>query len=161
MQKITPNLWFDDQAEEAARLYTSIFKDSRVLDITRYPKAAAAVSGKAAGSVLTVEFEIAGQRFTALNGGPQFPLTEAVSFLIECEDQQEVDYFWGKLTDGGEESVCGWQGSIRSLLAGRPQAAEQMMTDPDPKKVEAVTKALLAMKKLDVATLEKAYAQAQ
>ena len=102
MQKITPFLWFDGQAEEAAKFYVSIFKNSKILDIVRYPEAAVEVSGKPAGSVLTVEFEIDGERFVGINGGPDFKFTEAVSFAVECEDQAEIDYFWEKLTDGGE-----------------------------------------------------------
>src|SRR5437773_8084019 len=109
MQKITPFLWFDDQAEEAAKFYTSVFKNSKIGRILRYSEEAAKASGRPAGSVLTVEFEIEGQRFTALNGGPQFKFNESVSFVVHCETQQEVDYFWGKLTaDGGQESACGW-----------------------------------------------------
>jgi len=109
MQKITPFLWFDDQAEEAVKFYTSVFKNSKVGRILRYGEEAASKSGRPAGSVLTIEFEIEGQKFVALNGGPQFKFNESVSFVVNCETQEEVDYFWGKLiADGGEESQCGW-----------------------------------------------------
>src|SRR5438874_1523977 len=108
MQKIVPNLWFDDQAEEAAKFYTKVFKNGKVGQISRYRKSSEEISGKPAGSVMTVEFEIEGQRFIGINGGPQFKFSEAVSFLIECETQEEIDYYWEKLTAGGEEGPCGW-----------------------------------------------------
>jgi predicted 3-demethylubiquinone-9 3-methyltransferase (glyoxalase superfamily) len=109
MQKITPFLWFDDQAEEAAKFYTSIFKNSKVGKITRYGESAETAAGRPAGSVMTVEFELEGQKFTALNGGPVFKFNESISFVVNCETQEEVDYFWEKLTaDGGQEIECGW-----------------------------------------------------
>src|ERR1041385_4301532 len=108
MQKITPFLWFDDQAEAAAKFYTSIFKKSKLLNIARYGEEAKKISGKAKGSVMTVEFEIAGQKFIALNGGPVFKFTEAVSFVVNCRTQAEVDYYWKKLSAGGQEVQCGW-----------------------------------------------------
>jgi predicted 3-demethylubiquinone-9 3-methyltransferase (glyoxalase superfamily) len=162
VQKITPNLWFDDQAEDAAKLYTSVFKNAKMGKITRYPKAAEEVSGKKAGSVLTVEFELEGMQFVALNGGPEFKFTEAVSFEISCADQAEVDYFWEKLiAGGGEESMCGWL-KDRFGLSWQvvPKRLNEMLQDPDQKKVEAVTTAFLSMRKLDLKTLEEAYAKA-
>ena len=107
-QKITPFLWFDDKAEEAAKFYASIFKNSKVGKITRYDEEAAGPTGRPAGSVMTVEFELEGQQFVGLNGGPMFKFTEAISFVVNCETQEEVDYFWSKLSAGGEESRCGW-----------------------------------------------------
>ena len=107
-QRITPFLWFDDQAEEAARFYVSIFKDSRITSVVRYDDAAAKASGRPKGSVMTVAFELDGQRFTALNGGPHFKFTEAISLVVNCETQEEVDHFWGKLSAGGQEVQCGW-----------------------------------------------------
>jgi predicted 3-demethylubiquinone-9 3-methyltransferase (glyoxalase superfamily) len=162
MRQLVPNLWFDDQAEEAARFYTSIFKDGKVLRTTRYPKAAEEVSGKPAGSVMTVEFEIHGQRFVGLNGGPAFKFNESVSFAIECEDQAAVDYYWERLlAGGGEESVCGWL-KDRFGLSWQvvPRRLNEMLQSGDERKVEAVTAAFLQMKKLDIATLERAYASA-
>lgn len=159
MQKITPHLWFDTQAEAAAKLYTSIFKNSKILDIARYPEATEAVSGKPAGSVMTVVFELDGQRFMALNGGPQFKFSEAISFMVMCEDQAEVDYFWEKLTaDGGQEGPCGWLKDKFGLSWQIvPKQLEEMMKGKDSRKVEAVTAAFLKMKKLDIAELQKAY----
>jgi len=116
-QKIVPNLWFDTEAEEAADFYTSVFKDSRIVNVSHYTEA----GPRPAGTVMTVEFELDGQRFVGINGGPEFNFDEAVSFAIECEDQDEIDYYWERLTEGGEESQCGWaQGPLRPLLAGRP-----------------------------------------
>src|SRR4051812_32043788 len=108
MQKLRTCLWFDGRAEEAAKFYTSVFKDSKVIATVPYPKSAEEASGQKAGSVMTVEFEINGSRFVALNGGPEFKFNESISFMIDCEDQAEIDYYWDKLTAGGEESVCGW-----------------------------------------------------
>ena len=109
MNKITPYLWFDDEAEDAARLYVSLFKNARIIDTVLYPEAAAEMSGKPAGSVLTVDLKIEGQRYVAMNGGPEFKFNESVSFAVNCKDQAEIDYFWNALTkDGGEESACGW-----------------------------------------------------
>jgi predicted 3-demethylubiquinone-9 3-methyltransferase (glyoxalase superfamily) len=158
VRQLIPHLWFNDEAEEAAKFYTGIFKNSKILHTVRYPKAAEEVSGKKAGSVMTVEFEIEGQRFVALNGGPEFKFNESVSFMIPCKDQEEVDYFWERLTDGGEESVCGWL-KDRYGLSWQvvPERLNDMMEDRDSKKVEAVTEAFLQMKKLDVARLEEAY----
>jgi predicted 3-demethylubiquinone-9 3-methyltransferase (glyoxalase superfamily) len=162
MKKIFPNLWYDDQAEEAANFYTSIFKNSRVIATTRYPRAAEEVSGKRAGSVMTVEFELDGERFVALNGGPDFKFNESISFVVECEDQAEIDYFWGKLTEGGEESVCGWLKDKFGLSWQIvPKALGDMLKDPDGEKVEAVTATFLKMKKLEIEPLRRAYEEAK
>jgi predicted 3-demethylubiquinone-9 3-methyltransferase (glyoxalase superfamily) len=162
VQKITPFLWFDRQAEEAVRFYTSIFKNSRIGRILRYDDEAAKVSeGGPVGSVLTIEFELEGQKFVALNGGPQFKFNESVSFVVNCETQNEVDYFWEKLiADGGEESQCGWlkdkfglSWQVTSTLL------DHMLHDKDSKKSERVMKAMLQMKKIDIKTLKEAYAE--
>ena len=162
MQKITPFLWFDDQAEEAANFYTSIFKNSRVGNILRYGEEAARVSesGRPVGSVLTIEFEIAGQKFVALNGGPQFKFNESVSFVVNCETQDEVDYFWAKLTShGGEESACGWLKDKYGLSWQiTPTVLIDMLHDKDPQKAERVMKAMLQTKKIDIEKLKVAYA---
>lgn len=161
MRALIPNLWFDDQAEEAARFYTGIFGDSKILHISRYPEAAAAVSGKKAGSVLTVDFEIEGQRMTAINGGPQFTFNESMSMLILCEDQAEVDYFWERLTEGGEESQCGWlKDKFGFSWQVVPKRMDAMLAEGNEAKIEAVVAAMLPMKKLDLAALEAAYASA-
>jgi predicted 3-demethylubiquinone-9 3-methyltransferase (glyoxalase superfamily) len=162
MQKITPCLWFDDQAEEAAKFYTSIFKSSRIGRISRYGKEGHEIHGRPEGSVLTVEFEINGQPFTALNGGPAFKLNEAVSFQVFCETQEELDNYWEKLSRGGDAKArqCGWLKDrygvswqvVPSVLAG-------MLQDKDTRKSERVMKELLQMKKLDIARLERAYAR--
>jgi predicted 3-demethylubiquinone-9 3-methyltransferase (glyoxalase superfamily) len=162
MQKITPFLWFDDQAEEAAKFYTSVFKDSKVGKILRYSEETAKISqsGRPPGSVLTVEFEIVGQKFTALNGGPQFKFNESVSFMVNCETQQEVDYFWEKLTaDGGEESACGWLKDKFGLSWQiTPTVLIEMLQDKDPEKSERVMNAMLQMQKIDINKLKAAYA---
>ena len=161
MQKITPFLWFDNQAEEAAKFYASIFKDSKIGRILPYGDEAAKVSksGRPAGSVLTIEFEIEGQKFVALNGGPQFKFNESVSFVVNCETQEEVDYFWEKLTaDGGEESACGWLTDKFGLSwQVVPTVLIDMLHDEDSEKSERVTKAMLQMKKIDIKTLKEAY----
>jgi predicted 3-demethylubiquinone-9 3-methyltransferase (glyoxalase superfamily) len=158
MQPLSPCLWFDSQAEEAATFYTGIFKDSKILGTVRYPKAAEEAAGKKAGSVMFVEFELNGQRFVALNGGPEFRFNESVSFMIPCADQKEIDYYWQRLTNGGEESMCGWLKDKFGLSwQVVPERLNDMMEDDDRNKVEAVTAAFLQMKKLDLATLEKAY----
>ena len=161
MQKITPFLWFDDEAEEAAKFYTSIFRNSRVGRILRYDEETAKTSqsGRPVGSVLTIEFEIEGQKFTALNGGPQFKFNESVSFVVNCETQDEVDYFWEKLTaDGGQESACGWLKDKFGLSWQiTPTVLIDMLNDKDPKKSERVMKAMLQMQKIDIKTLKDAY----
>ena len=158
LQRITPCLWFDDAAEEAAKFYVSIFDNSRVGDISRYDEAAARASGRPAGSVLTVEFQLEGQSFTALNGGPQFRFNEAVSFIVNCASQQEIDHFWTKLTTGGEEVQCGWlKDRFGVSWQVVPTVLMEMLRDKDPAKSSRVMQALLAMKKLDIATLKRAY----
>ena len=160
MQKVTPFLWFDDQAEEAAKFYTSIFKNSKVGKITRYGEAAEKAAGRPAGSVMTVEFELESQKFTALNGGPVFKFNESVSFVVNCDTQEEVDYFWEKLTaGGGQESECGWlKDKFGVSWQVVPRALMDMSQDKDPKKFERVMKAMLQMQKLDIKTLKDAYA---
>lgn len=158
MQKITPHLWYDDQAEEAANLYVSIFKKSKILDVMRYPGATEEVSGKPKGSVMTVTFELEGQKFIALNGGPQFKFNESISFMVLCENQEEVNYFWEKLTAGGEEGPCGWLKDKYALSWQIvPKQLDELLKDKDPKKVERVTAAFLKMKKLDIETIRRAY----
>ncbi len=161
MQKITPFLWFDDQAEEAAKFYTSVFKNSKVGKITRYGEAAEKAAGRPAGSVMTVEFELEGQKFTALNGGPVFKFNESISFVVNCDTQEEVDYFWEKLTAGsGQGSECGWLKDKFGLSwQVVPRALIDMLQDKDPKKSERVMKAMLQMQKLDTKTLKDAYAE--
>ncbi len=157
-QKITPVLWFDTQAEEAAKFYTSIFKNSKIGDIAYYGKATEEVSGKKAGSVMTVEFELAGQQFVALNGGTAFKFTEAISFAVNCETQEEIDELWEKLVEGGEESQCGWlKDKYGVSWQITPTALNEMVLDKDPKKVDQVLGEMLKMKKLDIAALEKAF----
>lgn len=160
MQKITPFLWFDDKAEEAAKLYVSVFGNSRIVNVARYGEAGAEAAGRRRGTVMTVEFELDGQKFVALNGGPQFTLSPAISFVVNCETQAEVDWFWEKLSEGGQEVQCGWltdkYGVSWQIV---PVVAVEMLNDPDPAKSERVMRALLQMKKLDIARLEKAYAQ--
>jgi predicted 3-demethylubiquinone-9 3-methyltransferase (glyoxalase superfamily) len=157
--KINPCLWFDTEAEEAARFYCSIFKNSKVGTISRYGNEGKEIHGKEAGSVMAVEFELDGQRFAALNGGPLFKFSEAISFQIHCDDQKEVDYFWAKLSDGGEEGPCGWL-KDRYGLSWQvvPKVLFEMLVDPDQAKSQRVTKAFLQMKKFDIAALERAYA---
>ena len=160
MQKITPFLWFDEQAEEAANFYTSLFKNSKIGRIFRNPEEAAEKTGRPVGSVLTIEFEIDGQKFVALNGGPLFKFNESVSFVINCQTQEEVDYFWGKLiADGGEESACGWLKDKFGLSWQiTPTVLIDMLHDKDPEKAERVMKAMLEMQKIDIAKLKAAYA---
>lgn len=155
MLKITPMLWFDDQAEEAANLYTSLFKNSKINFVARYPEN----SPGNAGSVMTVSFDLEGQEFTALNGGPLFKFTEAISFVTHCEDQAEVDKLWYGLTaNGGEESQCGWLkdrfGVSWQIV---PNALGELMSDPDRKKADRVYQAMLKMKKLDIGGLQQAF----
>jgi predicted 3-demethylubiquinone-9 3-methyltransferase (glyoxalase superfamily) len=148
--RISPNLWFDGQAEEAAAFYCSIFPSSRVVSVAHYPEN----SPGEAGTVMTVEFELDGNRFVGINGGPQFPFTEAVSFEITCDTQEEVDRYWAALTDGGEEVQCGWL-KDRYGLAWQvtPAGMEDLFTDPDPARVQRAMQAMLGMKKLDLAAL--------
>ena len=158
--KIAPCLWFDQQAEPAAHFYVGIFKDARILQTTRYGHAGHDIHGMAAGTVMTVEFELAGQRFTALNGGPVFTFSEAVSLQVYCEDQQELDYYWAQLSDGGDVSAqqCGWlkdQFGVSWQIV--PTVMQRMITDAEPEKGERVMAAMLQMKKLDIAGLLRAY----
>jgi predicted 3-demethylubiquinone-9 3-methyltransferase (glyoxalase superfamily) len=156
MQRTTPCLWFDNQAEEAVNFYTSIFKNSRINKIVRYGKEGPGPEG----SVLTVEFNLDGQEYLALNGGPQFKFTEAVSFIVNCKTQDEVDYYWEKLTEGGQEVECGWLKDKYGLSWQIvPTALGKMMSDPDQEKAQRVMAALLKMKKLDLEGLRRAYEQ--
>src|SRR5215472_3958713 len=161
MQKITPFLWFDNQAEEAVKFYTSIFKNSKVGRIARHTEEAAEKTGHLVGSVLTIEFEIEGQQFVALNGGPLFKFNESVSFVLNCESQEEVDFFWGKLTSGGgEESACGWLKDQFGLSwQVVPTVLIDMLHDADCEKSGRVMQAMLQMKKIDIKTLKEAYEQ--
>lgn len=160
MQKITPCLWFDNQAEEAANLYTSIFKNSKIGNISRYGKEGYEIHGREEGTVLTVDFEIEGQRFTCLNGGPVFKFNEAISFVVHCKTQKEVDYYWEKLSEGGDERAqqCGWlkdkYGVSWQIV---PDVLGEMLQDIDQNKSERVMKSLLQMKKLDIEKLKRAY----
>ena len=158
MQKITTFLWFDNQAEEAANFYTSIFKNSKVTDVARYGEAGAKAAGRSKGTAMVVAFELDGQKFTALNGGPHFKFTEAVSFVINCKTQEEVDYFWEKLSEGGNESQCGWLKDKYGLSwQVVPTVLGEMLQGKDAKKSEKVMAALLQMKKLDIKKLKQAY----
>jgi len=161
MQKITPFLWFDDQAEEAAKFYTAIFRNSKIGTIARYGEAGREVHGRPAGSVMTVAFELDGQAFTALNGGPVFKFNEAISFQVNCETQEEVEYYWGKLSRGGDEKAqqCGWlKDKYGVSWQVVPTALPEMINDPDPAKSQSVMKAMLQMKKIDIEKLKQAYA---
>jgi len=153
-KRITPFLWFDTQAEEAANFYVSIFKNSKLGKTMRYGKNAPLPEG----TVMTIEFELDGQPFAALNGGPMFKFTEAVSFSIRCDSQEDVDHYWTKLCQGGEESMCGWLKDKFGLSwQVVPTALIDMLGDPDPAKARRVTEAMLQMKKIDIATLKRAY----
>lgn len=154
MQKITPCLWFDKQAEEAAKFYVSIFKNSKIGRVTRYGEKGPGPKG----SVMTVTFQLDGQEFTALNGGPIFKFTEAVSFVVNCRTQREVDELWEKLSEGGKEVECGWLKDKYGLSWQIvPIVLYEMLTDPDPAKTERVMQALLRMKKLSIEDLKRAY----
>ena len=154
MQKITPFLWFDDKAEEAANFYASIFKNGKVGDITRYSETAAKASGRPAGSVMTVAFQLNGQEFAALNGGPHFQFNEAVSLVVNCETQAEIDEYWEKLSNGGQGSQCGWLKDKYGLSWQIvPTALGKWLSDPDPEKSARVMGAILKMGKLDVRRL--------
>ena len=152
-------MWFDDQAEEAANFYTSLFKNSKIGRIFRNTEEVAEKTGGSVGSVLTIEFEIEGQKFVALNGGPLFKFNESISFVINCETQEEVDYFWAKLTaDGGEESACGWLKDKFGLSwQVTPTVLIDMLHDKDPEKAERVMKAMLQMQKIEIPKLKAAY----
>jgi len=162
MQTITPCLWFDSNAEEAVKFYTSIFKKSKIRKIARYGEEGYEVHGRPAGSVMTIEFELNGQTFTALNGGPVFQFNEAISFQVSCKTQEEVDYYWEKLSKGGDEKAqqCGWlkdrYGVSWQIV---PAVLGEMLQGKDAKISDRVMKALLQMKKLDIKTLKQAYQQ--
>lgn len=160
MQKITPFLWFDDKAEEAADFYTSIFKNSKIDNVTRYDEAGAKASGREEGSAMTVAFQIEGQDFMALNGGSVFKFSEAISFVINCETQEEVDAFWEKLSKGGSKGQCGWikdrygvSWQIVPIILG------ELMSGPDPERTKKVMSVMLKMNKIDIAALKQAYAE--
>ncbi len=158
MNKITPFLWFDNQAEQAAKFYTSVFKKSKVVKIARYDKAGEKAAGRPAGSVMTVEFEIEGQRFIALNGGPLFKFTEAVSFVVSCKTQKEVDYYWQKLSAGGKEVQCGWLRDKYGLSWQIvPTILSEFFSDRDKAQSQRVMQAMLQLVKLDIKTLKRAY----
>jgi predicted 3-demethylubiquinone-9 3-methyltransferase (glyoxalase superfamily) len=153
MQKITPFLWFDTQAEEAAKFYTSIFPNSKILNTARYGEAGPGPKG----SVMTVEFELDGQRMIALNGGPQFKFTEAISLSVDCRDQKEVDHYWSKLSQGGRESQCGWLKDKYGLSwQVNPAILGELLAGPDAKKAKRVMEAMLKMRKIDIAALKAA-----
>jgi predicted 3-demethylubiquinone-9 3-methyltransferase (glyoxalase superfamily) len=155
MQKIVTHLWFDTQAEEAARFYVSVFKNSRIKGISRYPKSAEPVAGKPAGSVMTVAFTLDGQEFVALNGGPHFKFNEAMSLLVECESQEEIDRLWSQLTrDGGQEQQCGWLKDKFGVSWQISHAElDKLVYDADPAKVDRMMQAMFSMKKLDARRL--------
>lgn len=160
-QRITPFLWFDDQAEEAARFYTSIFDDSKILTVTRYGKEGAQASGRPEGSVMTIAFQLDGQDFTAINGGPHFTFNEAISLVVHCRSQEEVDHYWSRLCEGGDEKAqqCGWlkdrYGVSWQVV---PTELVQLLSDPDPEKARRAMAAMLQMKKIDLAALRRAVA---
>jgi predicted 3-demethylubiquinone-9 3-methyltransferase (glyoxalase superfamily) len=161
MKRIAPCLWFDDQAEEAANFYVGIFKNSKITKIARYPKVGQEIHHRPAGSVMTVAFELDGQPFTALNGGPVFKFNEAVSLQINCETQQEVDHYWEKLGKGGDPKAqqCGWVKDKFGLSwQVVPTILPELVTDPDPKKAERAFAAMMEMKKLDIDKLKQAAA---
>ncbi|HUD49639.1 MAG TPA: VOC family protein [Candidatus Baltobacteraceae bacterium] len=157
MQKITPFLWFNDQAEEAAKHYVSIFKNSKIVSITHYSEASAKASGRPKGSVMTVEFRLEGQEFVALNGGPYFKLSEAISFVVSCRTQKEVDRFWEKLSAGGEKSRCGWlKDKFGVSWQVVPATLTELLNGKDAGKTQRVMQALMEMDKLDIKTLKRA-----
>jgi predicted 3-demethylubiquinone-9 3-methyltransferase (glyoxalase superfamily) len=158
VQRITPFLWFDNGAEEAVNFYVSIFKNSKIRGIARYDEEGARAAGRPAGTVMTVAFELDGQEFTALNGGPIFKFTEAISFVVNCETQEEVDHFWEKLRSGGQEVQCGWlKDRFGVSWQVVPTILGEMLQDKDPAKSKRVMVALLKMKKIDVEGLKRAY----
>jgi predicted 3-demethylubiquinone-9 3-methyltransferase (glyoxalase superfamily) len=153
LQKIIPNLWFDTEAEEAAAFYCSVFKNARIVSVARYTEA----GPREAGTVMTVEFELDGQRFVGINGGDQFTFDEAVSFQITCEDQDEVDYYWDRLVEGGAESQCGWLKDKYGLSwQVVPTGMEELFSDPDPTRAQRAMQAMFGMTKLDIAALQQA-----
>jgi predicted 3-demethylubiquinone-9 3-methyltransferase (glyoxalase superfamily) len=158
VQRISPFLWFDDHAEEAARFYVSIFKNSRIVSVARYDDVSAKAAGRPAGSVMTVAFELEGQDFTALNGGPIFRFTEAISFVVSCDTQQEVDHFWEKLSAGGEEGQCGWlKDRFGVSWQVVPTVLSQMLQNEDAEKSRRLMAAILGMRKISIEGLRNAY----
>jgi predicted 3-demethylubiquinone-9 3-methyltransferase (glyoxalase superfamily) len=160
MQKIVSFLWFDDKAEEAVNLYTSVFKNSKIVSIARYGEAGSEAAGKPKGTVMTIVFQLGGQQFVALNGGPLFTFSPAISFLVNCDTQEEVDELWEKLSDGGEMQQCGW---LRDKFGVSwqivPTILGEMLQDENAEKSERVMKAMLQMKKIDIKGLREAYQQ--
>lgn len=166
MQKITPMLWFEDQAEQAANHYVSVFSkrsgskrgESKIMEVSRYDEAAANAAGRPAGSAMVVNFQLEGQNFMALNGGPEFKFSEAISFVIDCENQEEVDYFWKALTEGGREDACGWL-KDRFGLSWQvvPRQLREMLGAQDHEKAQHAMKAMLQMKKIDIAEMQRAF----
>ena len=157
MQKLTPCLWFDTQGEEAAKFYTSVFPNSKILEVTRYGSA----GPRAEGTVMTVSFELDGQRFTALNGGPDFTFSEAISFEVSCDSQEEVDRFWSTLSEGGEEGPCGWlKDKFGVSWQIVPKVLVELLADPDQEKAQRVMAAMLKMRKIEIDELERAAAAA-
>ncbi len=158
MQKITPFLWFDDNAEEAVKFYTSIFRNSKILAVARYDEVGARAAGRPKGSIMTISFEIEGQEFIALNGGPVFTFSTAISFVVNCKTQKEVDELWEKLSEDGEKGQCGWlkdrYGVPWQIV---PAALGEMLQDKDPEKSRRVMEAMLKMGKIDIKTLKRAY----
>jgi predicted 3-demethylubiquinone-9 3-methyltransferase (glyoxalase superfamily) len=155
MQKITPCLWFDTEGEEAARFYTSVFPNSRIVDVARF----GAAGPRPEGTVMTVSFELDGQKFVALNGGPEFTFSEAISFQVSCETQEEVDTFWSTLSEGGEEGPCGWlKDKFGVSWQIVPTALPELLADPDREKSDRVMRAMLNMKKIEIGALERAAA---
>ena len=160
VQRISPCLWFDDKAEEAAKYYTAIFKNSKIIKISRYGKAGQEIHRKPPGSVMTVEFELDGHSFTALNGGPVFKFNEAISLQVHCDTQEEVDYYWNKLTEGGDKNAqqCGWlKDKFGVSWQVVPNVVNELINDPQSEKSERAMQAMLQMKKLDIAALKRAY----
>ena len=156
MHKITPCLWFDSEGEEAAGLYTSLFPNSRIVDVVRF----GAAGPRPEGTVMTVSFELDGQKFLALNGGPEFTFSEAISFQVSCETQEEVDSYWGALSAGGEEGQCGWlKDKFGVSWQIVPAVLPELLSDPDPERTERVMRALLTMKKIEIDALERAASQ--
>lgn len=159
IQRITPFLWFDTQAEEAASFYTSIFPSSRIVTTTRYGKAAAQAAGRPEGSVMTIAFQLDGQDFSAINGGPHFKFTEAISFVVNCQTSAEVDHYWARLSEGGDEKAqqCGWlkdrYGVSWQVV---PTVLVQLLSDPDPERARRAMEAMLKMKKIDIDALRRA-----
>ena len=157
-QRITPFLWFDSNAEEAVKFYVSLFKNSKIGTMTRYDDEGARASGRPKGSVMTVPFELDGQHFTALNGGPHFQFSGAISFVVNCETQDEIDHFWGRLSAGGQEIECGWlTDKFGVTWQVVPTALIEMLQDKDPEKSKRVMAAMLKMKKIEITPLKRAY----